>query len=373
MPDAAAAAVLFNTAEATRQHLAGASDADADTAPQPAIAAAAAAPVAASEIIPMQTSHGLGLPSKHMQQLQQQTPPGFEAAQRDAISNGVYVEPYDDNEDLGRVQEDYLYLEEPPRPMLFVQDKADYAYSADAAAESALLPPQLPEDAPSSSSSSSSSSSNGAILYSEPGMLTLQGDVMISSRMPVSSVLLQQSITQPLIELATDVARGVWQVFGSTEAAPSSMQQLQLPRPFRIQEMEVTVESSSSSSSDLRSTLDASESYSSSTTSSSSSSSDANADALEISVTVESSRPRPLLSTFLQAVALRRKPAVVQETLDATAIAAAVLKALGRRGAADEQQQQQQLVEPAVQQQQVQDMIAGLQATVSAQSARVSF
>jgi hypothetical protein len=357
MPDAAAAAVLFNTAEAP-QHLAGASDA-ADTAPQPEAAAAAAA-AAVSEIIPMRTSHGLALPSQHMLQLQQ-TPPEFEAALRDAISDGVHVEPYDE-EDQGRVQEDYLYLEEPPRPMLFVHDKDYYAYAE--GAESAPLPPQLPEDAP----SSSSSSDDVALDISNPGMLTLQGDVMISSRMPVSSVLLQQSIMQPLIELATDRARGVWQSLGQIQEASSSLQQLQQLRPFRIQEMEVTVESSSGSSSSDLETLDAGGSGRSESTTSSSSSSDA--DALEISVTVESSRPRPLLS-FLQAVALEKKPAVVQDTLDATAIAAAVLRALGRRGAGDAQQQQQ-LAEPIVPQQQVQEIIAELQATVSALIANVT-
>jgi hypothetical protein len=341
IPDAAAAAVLFNN------------DESASTQAAPITQPAAAAPITASEIIPMQTGHGLALPGKHQQQLQESsslsefTPPNIE-------SNTAATAPSYD------LQESYIYLEEPATGML-----EDYLYDLEPVpvsntatitsntAAAAPLPPQLPEDI------TSSSSSAAAAAAADLHMLTLQGDVMISSRVPVGSVLLQQSITQPLIELAADVARSVFQVLGGFEGRASLQQQQQQPQqqgsPLRLQELEVTVESGSGSSS---SSSDLADSPAVAHGSSSSSGSSDEAGSMEISVTVESSRPRPLLS-FLRAA--NKKQAVVQDSLDAAAIAAAVLKALGRRGPEEQQQQ-----EPAalVQPQQMQDMIAELQATV---------
>jgi hypothetical protein len=323
MPDAAAAAVLFNTEES-------ASTDAANTAT--AAAAAAGAAVTASELLPMHTAHGLMLPSQHMQQLQL-TKPGFEPEPRHAQSDEVHS-AYD-NELQYDISEPYMYLEE-PAPM-YVSDKG---LSADPEGF-APLPPQLPEDIRSSSSSSSSSSDVAA---ADVSMLELQGDVLISSRLPLSTVLLQQSITQSLLETATDVTRSMWQMLGGMQRSSQGLQ---------LEEVEVTLESGSSS--DLAAAA-AAATDSTPITSSGSSDNDGDAD-VEISVTVESNRPRPLLS-FLRAV--NRNQAVLQDSLDAAAIATAVLRALGRKGSAEQQQQQGEEVPP----QKLQEMVAELQAKV---------
>lgn len=177
-------------------------------------------------------------------------------------------------------------------------------------------------------------------------------DLVLMSRLPLG-IILGQGLAQPVTSMASNIARTVWEAVQQVEAAAT--QQLRLANPFQLQWLQVVVEDGNSrSSSSITAPAGVMRSLATGSSSSSSSGSQLDADTMEVSVTVESHRPRPWFP-FFQSTAQKK---VLEDTMDAAAIATAVFQALGPN--VGEQLQQQKPSE------EMQHMVKELKETVSA-------